>query len=85
MTHLSQTLMIHTEIRHPMLSRHHELQLFSRLHSRKLDLTDERVLIELLQVRGGCWRPVDDLPIIDVSLSEVFHGDVRSVTMLDCT
>lgn len=68
-----------------MMSRQSELKLLSQLHTGKRDLTNEGVLIELLQVQGGCWRPVDDLPIIDVSLSEVFHGDVRSVTMLDCT
>lgn len=52
---------------------------------KKCDLTDEGVLIELLQVRGGLGWPVDDLPFINVSLSEVFDGDVGSVAMLNCT
>lgn len=68
-----------------MLPRHHELKQLSWLHIRKGALTDEGVLIELLQVRGGCWGPIDDLPMIDVSLSKVFHVDVGSVTMLNCT
>lgn len=48
-------------------------------------LTDKGVLVELLQVRGGLWRSVDDLAIIDIGLSEVFDRCVRSVSMLDGT
>ena len=48
-------------------------------------LTDKGVLVELLQVWGGLWWPVDDLAIIDVSLSEILHRRVWSVPMLDRT
>lgn len=48
-------------------------------------LTDEGVLVELLQVRRGLRRPVDDLAAVDVGLSEVLHRRVRPVPMLDRT
>lgn len=51
----------------------------------KCDLTNEGVLVELLQVRRGLRWSVDDLAIIDVGLSEILHRRVRSVPMLDCT
>lgn len=51
----------------------------------KRDLTDEGVLVELLQVRGGSRRSVHDLSSVDVSLGEVFDGDVGPVAVLDRT
>ena len=46
-------------------------------------LTDEGVLVELLEVRGGRWWPVDELAPVDVGLSEELHRRVRPVPMFD--
>lgn len=46
-------------------------------------LTDEGVLVELLQVGGGARRPVDDLPLVDLGLREELHGGVRPVRVFD--
>lgn len=48
-------------------------------------LTDEGVLVELLQVRRGLRRPVDDLAVIDIGLREILRRRVGSVSMLDHT
>lgn len=46
-------------------------------------LTDEGVLVEFLQMRGGRGGPVDNLAVVHIRLREMSDRRVRPVAVFD--